>query len=365
MQWVEHPEEQTEAALLRRRGIRHGWVRARTPDSMPDRGAMLHHWNQARAIHLPGLFLPSVANHADHIRDALAIMRRVREGESCLDILDEPRYQRRLQPDFEMLAAVHSGHDPQEIEKIAFDAVKSGELFAEDLWMKVSRLSFYEEDASVRFRFSYGLEMFKAQEDDPLRERLAAELAERIFPECALVTEDAELNALLRDMLGLQPMFVERIIYSNAPNGGAQFHQDVEQGHLGVIYAQLHGRTGWLALPRSALLEEIRAFLAEGRVLLHADFDEGQLEALCHLARDRERLVDALESEDQGVLEQLLNQSPMFTRWLVEHGWGIMLQPGDVLLLPQQTTDLCCWHAVFCLDEEPGHALSFALAPGA
>ncbi|RMG90735.1 MAG: hypothetical protein D6703_07095, partial [Zetaproteobacteria bacterium] len=359
-------ELHSDAALLRRRGIRHGWVRARdSVSSTDDEGVMLLHWHQAKPIHLPSQLLPSVPDHAEHIRDALGIMQRVRGGESCLDILDEPRYQQRLQPDFEMLAAVHSGHDPQEIEKITFDAVKSGELFAEDLWMKVSRLSFYEEDASIRFRFSYGLEMFKAQEDDPLRERLAAELAQRVFPECAMVTENAELNALLRCMLGMQPLFVERIIYSNAPNGGAQFHQDVEQGHLGVVYAQLHGRTGWLALPRNELIDEIRTFLAEGSSLLSADFDEDQLESLQYLARDEQRLVEALESEDQGVLEQLLNHSPLFTRRLVEHGWGILLQAGDVLLLPQQATDLCCWHAVFCLDEEPGHALSFALATGA
>ncbi|RMH59922.1 MAG: hypothetical protein D6678_06995 [Zetaproteobacteria bacterium] len=345
---------------LRRRGCLHGYVRARRGRKMPEFKEIERDWRSARAIHLPGMLLAAVPGFADAIADALQIMRRVRSGESCLDILDEPRYRQRLLPDFEMLAAVHSGHDPQELEKIAFDAVKSGELFAEDIWLKVSRLSFHEQDASIRFRFSYGMEMFKAQEDDPLRERLAAELAERVFPECGIVSEHAELTRLLHALLGFAPAFVERIIYSNAPEGGAQFHQDVEQGHHGVLYAQLYGRTAWLALPRDALLREMTAFVRDELAAsgLAAD-EQWELRWLC---AHPEALIAQLEAEDQGVVERLLNQTPAFTRRLVTRGWGRVLQPGDVLLLPQHAVDACCWHAVFCLDDEPGHALSFALA---
>jgi len=357
MRWLSEPE--AGSFVLRRRGCVHGHVAA-DARRMPRLDALPRAWREARAIRLPGLLLDAVPAYADAIADALRIMQRVRAGESCLDILDAPVYQARLHPDFEMLAAVHSGHDAQELEKIAFDAVKSGELYAEDLWMKVSCLSFHEQDASIRFRFSYGIEMFKAQEDDPLRERLAAELAERVFPECAIVSRHEGLAALLQGLLGFRPEFVERIIYSNAPDGGAQFHQDVEQGHYGVVYAQLHGRTAWLALPREALLAEIVGFVrdeAQARALPAAAWRE--LRAWIEAPA---RLSARLEDEEQGALETLLNQTPAFTRRLVEHGWGLLLEPGDVLLLPQHDVRACCWHAVFCADDHAGHALSFALA---
>ncbi len=359
MRWLTDAAGQ-EGVLLQRRGTVHGRVAPEASPAMPDTATIMEGWQRSLAVRLPGMLLPYVSDYADAIADALTIMRRVRHGESCVDILDEAIYQQRLQPDFELLAAIHSGHDMQEIEKIAFDAVKSGELFAEDLWMKVSCLSFFDEDDSIRFRFSYGMEMFKDQEDDPLRERLAAELAERVFPECAMVTRHAALQALLQTLLGFRPDFVERIIYSNAPQGGAQFHQDVEHGHHGVVYAQLHGRTAWLALPREVLLREIDAFMALPDAL--PGFADDQLAALKAMAASQEKLVEAMESDDQGTLEILLNHTPAFTRQLVEHGWGLTLHAGDVLLLPQHSTADCCWHSVFCLDDEPGHSLSFALA---
>ena len=314
-------------------------------------------WQAAEPVRLPGLLLPDVERHAGAISEALELMRRVREGESCADILLQEPYISRIEPDFDLLSPVHSGHDAQEIEKIAFDAVKSGELHAEDLWLKVSRLSFFEEDASIRFRFSYGMEMFKNQEDDPLREMLAAELAERVFPECGIVCENNELRSLLHDILGFAPAFVERIIYSNAPGGGAQFHQDVEVGHGGIVYAQLYGHTAWLALPRAALLTHVREFL---------DANAGDMFAeLREISREESRLAALLEADDQGALEILLNATPAFTRKLIDAGHGLTLSPGDVLLLPQASTEHCCWHSVFCLEEadsrEAGHSLSFAL----
>jgi len=355
LRWLTDAEK-GRGIRLQRRGTVHGWVAPETPPEMPDTMTIMNGWQHSLPVRLPGMLLPCVAEYTTAITDALTIMRRVRDGESCVDILDEDVYQQRLQPDFELLAAVHSGHDMQEIEKITFDAVKSGELFAEDLWMKVSCLSFFDEDDSIRFRFSYGMEMFKNQEDDPLRERLAAELAERVFPECAMVTHHAELQELLQILLGFCPDFVERIVYSNAPQGGAQFHQDVEHGHRGVVYAQLYGRTAWLALPREALLREMNAFMAQPDAL------SGQLASLRAMAASQQGLVEMLESDDQDVLEVLLNHTPAFTRQLVEHGWGFTLQSGDVLLLPQHSTMDCCWHSVFCLDDKPGHSLSFALA---
>lgn len=351
MRWLGEADE-TGGWVLKRRGCTHGAI-AMNEDGRnlpaPERVASL--WNDAMPVRLPGMLLSEVDAHAGDIRDALTIMRRVRDGESCADILLEEPYCSRLEPDFDLLAAMHSGHDAQEIEKIAFDAVKSGELHAEDLWMKVSCLSFDDADDSIRFRFSHGMEMFKHQEEDPLREELAAELATRVFPECRMISAHRELCGLLAGVLGFSPVFVERLIYSNAPGGGAQLHQDVETGHAGVVYAQLFGHTAWLALPRNMLLEEISAFLAAGEP---PEF--GELKAMT-----QEALVALLESDDQGPLETLLNATPSFTRQLVDKGHGLVLAPGDILLLPQQSTQHCCWHSVFCLDEEPGHSLSFAI----
>ncbi len=362
---MKRPDSKAASATLQtlhRRGVGHGQVSIDTTNrKAPLPNAIKTRWNAAQPVHLPGLLLPGIEKHAGEIRDALNIMRRVRTGESCIDILIEEPFASRLEPDFDLLSPVHSG-DAQEIEKIVFDAVKSGELFAEDLWMKVSCLSFFDDDASIRFRFSYGMEMFKNQEDDPLREALAAELAARVFPECSILSEHAQLIELLTDVLGFAPAFVERIIYSNAPGGGAQFHQDVENDHVGIVYAQLYGHTAWLALPRADLLRHICDFLA-------AD-DSETFSELRDMAKNATRLAQLIESDEesnpQEALETLLNATPAFTTRLIEAGCGLTLAPGDVLLLPQASTEHCCWHSVFCLDDAalehpPGHSLSFAI----
>jgi len=351
MKWLGEADE-TGGWVLKRRGCTHGSIAmAEEQRAMAAPEQVAEQWKAAMPVRLPGMLLSEVDDHADDIRDALTIMRRVRAGESCADILLEEPYRSRLEPDFDLLAAMHSGHDAQEIEKLAFDAVKSGELHAEDLWMKVSCLSFHDTDDSIRFRFSYGMEMFKDQEDDPLREELAAELATRVFPECRMITAHRELCGLLAGVLGYSPVYVERLIYSNAPGGGAQLHQDVEGGHAGVVYAQLFGHTGWLALPRSVLLGEIEDFLSTTEI--------PEFNSLKGLHQDD--MIGLLESDDQGPLEALLNATPSFTRHLIEAGHGLVLAPGDILLLPQASTEHCCWHSVFCLDEEPGHSLSFAI----
>ncbi|HKJ82884.1 MAG TPA: hypothetical protein VJ961_02555 [Mariprofundaceae bacterium] len=350
---------------LRRRGVDLGWV---TPDqgrrNTPSAETIRTAWEQSEPVYLPGMLLEHLPDHLESIRDALTIMRRVREGESCADILDGEPYQGRLQPDFDLLAPVYNDSDEQEIEKVVFDAVKSGELHAEDLWMKCSCLSFHEADESIRFRFSYGMEMYKSHVGDALREHLASELANRVFPECRILAEHPELNALLTEALGQRPDYVEKIIYSNAPEGGAHFHQDVETAHTGVIYGQLYGHTGWLALPRQTLIETMRDFILDpaNDSALRCDFpDEADHEALKILANDQHKMAEQLEADDQGILERLLNGLPAFIHSLIAAGHGRVLSPGDVLLLPQTSTEQCCWHSVFCLGDEPGHALSFAM----
>jgi len=353
-----------QAWPLTRRGADLGWVAASSESRvMPSDDEIRETWNRAEAIRLPGILFEHLADHESAIRDALTIMRKVRDGESCADILSGEPYHSRLQPDFDLLAPVYNDADEQEIEKVVFDVVKSGELHAEDLWMKCSCLSFHEPDESIRFRFSYGMEMYKSHEGDLLRERLASELATRVFPECRVVTEHPELNGLLAESLGYRPEYVEKIIYSNAPEGGALFHQDVEKGHSGVLYAQLYGHTGWLTMPREALITAASVFIndaANADILERAFPDAADRRHLGALAADRQTMVELMEADDQEVLEVLFNTVPEFTGRLIDDGCGTVLSPGDVILLPQASTEHCSWHAVFCLDHEPGHALSFA-----
>ena len=52
---------------------------------------------------------------------------------------------------------------------------------------------------------------------------------------------------------------------------------------------------------------------------------------------------------------------PAFIRSLIDRGHGYIINPGDIILLPQHDADHCSWHAVYCLDDSPGEALSFAV----
>lgn len=346
---------------LTRRGFDLGWTATGQPGhTLPDAAQIATRWQAADFVRLPGILMDHVADYEAAIRDALAIMQRVRNGESCADILSGEPYHSRLQPDFDLLAPIYNDADAQEIEKVVFDVVKSGELHAEDLWMKCSCLSFFERDQSIRFRFSYGMEIYKSHEGDLLRERLAAELADRVFPECKMVSEHPELNDLLAAALGFSPEYVEKIIFSNAPEGGAQFHQDVEKGHAGVLYGQLFGHTGWIALPRAELIQAAQHFIRNAPEIIEKHFSVEARGKLARLSENAAAFAELLEADDQQELELLLNGIPEFTKVLLDAGWGQILHPGDVMLLPQASTEQCCWHSVFCLDDKPGHALSFA-----
>jgi len=352
-----------EAMLLTRRGCDLGYVTSGERPLMPTANELRRRWDAAEGIVLPGILSPLLPRYAEAVQATLAMMQKMRDGESLLDLLDAEPYGSRLAGRFELLAACHSEHDAQEIEKLLFDALNpDGSLLADELWMKASCLSFFEPDQSMRFRFSHGVEMFKDSEEDALREEQAAKLAEVLFPECAAIVENGALADAVAVAIGKPPHYPERLIYANAPHGGAQMHQDVERGHIGVVYAQLYGRTGWFALARETLLDEMESFLRNpaSAAALAQLLPEARRTAL--LTMDRAALADKLEADDQGEVEELLNRCPAFARQLLERGHGYLLNAGDVILLPQQSTEICCWHAVFCLDDFPGHSLSFAIA---
>ena len=354
-----------EAVLLRRRGTALAWVAERQRSEGPTAETLRAEWLASRPVMLADFAPAEVAAAETHVRSSLALTEAVLEGESAAALFERAPYAARLAPRFEMLATTEDEGDPQEIETIEFDAMEAGEPVAENLWVKLSWLSFEEDDASLRFRFSFGLVGYEDVAADRQRQQAAAELTEALFPESAVISANARLQALLAQALATERLaYVERIVYFNAPNGGAQFHQDVERGHLGVVFAQMHGRTGWLTLPKEMLMNEIQGLLADAdqadalaALLPYAALHK----ELAAFGADRMRLSQALDDGDSDALEIVLNRCPAFTRRLIEHGHCYLLRPGDLILLPQHDAARCAWHTVFCLDDYVGEALSFAI----
>src|SRR6185503_1388669 len=140
--------------------------------------------------------------------------------------------------------------------------------------------------------------------------------ADALFPECAVIAGNAPLVALVERAIGAPARLSERIVYSNAPGGGATFHHDDEPRQLGVVYGQLAGETAWLALPKRELARHVAEFARTPR--------------LRRLAGTERKALRALDRE--GGIARLLNETPAFTRRLVEHGALQHLSPGDALV---------------------------------
>lgn len=320
-------------------------------------------WQSGRPILLKAACLEELARHQGDITQAAQLHQAVLDEQSCDDLLDRPLYLERLKDNFESLGSSINEGDDQEIETTLFDAIHDNNLIAEDLWMKVSWLSFYEEDASLRFRFSFGVDLHEDVAADAQRQHYAALLCDAIFPESALITQNKTLVSSLNTLLKCKEVhFVERIVYFNSPQGGAYLHHDRERGHAGVVYAQITGSTFWLALTRSALVNEIITFVNECQTtswpkMLNSDMQT----KLAELASNPEELTAELESFSNDTLIHLINETELFVQQLINHGHSKTLKPGDILVLPQETEDLCCWHSVFTLGETSGEALSFAI----
>jgi hypothetical protein len=354
-----------EALWLSQRGVQLGWIAEQRRPQVPAAAEARTAWQAACPLLLPGMAAAELPAHAPAIAAAHDLMEAILEGEDLERRLQQEAYAARLASRFELLAASYDEGDAQQIITLEFDALEHGAVAAENLWIRVSWLSYEEDDASLRFRFSFGMEHYEDVAADPARQRHAAALCEALFPESVLISANEHLNAYLRELLGGREFtYVERIVYFNAPGGGARFHHDVERGHLGVVFAQLSGRTAWLSLSTEQLLDEVQSFLdrRDADALLRASVRPAAARAeLLALASNREALADYLHRRDNDPMERLLNCTPAFTRRLIEDGHAFILHPGDMILLPQHDVDRCAWHAVYCLDEVPGEALSFAV----
>lgn len=351
---------------LLRRGIHHGWI---GQAGRPVAGSVAQGkaaWAVAEAVLLPGLVASELPAHSANLLQSAHLMEAVMDGEACEDLFDQAPYAARFGPCFELLSGVYDEGEPQAIGTVEFEVMEHGEPTDEVVWVKASWLSFDDDDASLRFRFSHGHDLFEDVAIDFARQKTAGELCDALFPESRVLTGSDPLRQTLSQILSAPELaFVERIVYFNAPNGGAQFHHDVERGHLGVVFAQLTGRTGWLALPKMALVEEIERFLARPDLsdrLKLALPKAAHRKKLLAKAAQRAQLIEWMDDcNNHTPLEALLNRVPEFTQQLVERGYAFIVEPGDVLLLSQHEIDQCAWHSVFCLDEAPGEALSFAV----
>lgn len=322
----------------------------------------LEKWQSGYPVLLKQAVTNELEEHQASIQHTETLVKAILDKQECDSQLAKEPYLSRLEPKFESLGCAYNEGDQQEIEMVMFDATDGDDIIGEDLWLKVSWLSFHDEDPSLRFRFSFGIDLEEDVSADPQRQLLAAELSDAVFPESSIITNNQALNEKLKIVLdGKEASFVERIIYFNAPNGGAYLHHDLERGHSGVVFAQLSGSTFWLALPKHALVEEIIAF-SKCQPWPESLTLEMRKE-MSDLLLDRRYLSEQLNSFSNSCLIHLINETEEFIQFLISRGHSKHLNPGDVLLLPQTTADTCCWHSVFCSGEEMGQALSFAIRP--
>lgn len=328
------PRPPRSHAILRR-GVRHGFLyRTSAPTAVAD---PLAAWRESEPLYLPGVLNASRAAHERDIRRTRALFERTRRG--TVDFQRE--MWRRLQGKRKWAAAgaVVDLSDEREIEKVYVDE-RNG---SKELWAKLSWVSRDERDESVRIRFSFGSEVHDDWHQDADRAAAADRLAEALFPECRLITRHTALTGLLRKLLGKAARLSERIVFANAPGGGAVFHHDHETEQRGVLFAQLAGRTLWFALPKRRL-----ATLVAGQA-------RGDLARRMSTAG---RALRALDRTGLPPLERLLNSTPRFTKALVDARSAFVLSAGDVMLLPSHGPNDVAWHSVFALGEKPslGHS---------
>jgi len=351
--------------LLQRRGYQVAWVAPfNTPIKSFDIKQAKKIWESQEALYLPGYITAEQVNFQEEVRHSHALYRQIINGKACDELLDAPYYSGRLLPVYDMLATTEDEADPQEIVTLEFDVLQEGDVIAENLWIKLSWLSFIEEDPSFRLRFSFGIAGYENVAEDFQRQRHAGNLTETVFPESVLISQNKPLAALLQSLLDIdQVAYVERIIYFNAPKGGAQFHQDVEPGHFGVVYAQLSGETVWISLAKNNLVKEIILFFKDEKKLdLLADEIKPEfIQFLSHLVKNPDALSAYLDERENDPLEVFINQSPSFTQQLLAQGYAYQLSAGDLILLPQKSITNCNWHSVYCTSDKEGEALSFAI----
>jgi hypothetical protein len=354
---------------LSRRGVDHGQVAELRPDGLvPPRPRRRRRevieserWVAARPILLPGA--AERARVALVSEDVDGLHARLEERGGLRAFLD--RCAGRLAPGFRVLAQEPTLADPErDLERV----LVASERGPEDLWLKTGRLSTHPEDRSLRLRVSFGEEGDDDASRDDERQALVGELARCVLPGARALDGLDELRAALERHVGGPVLGTQHIAYWNAPGGGARFHHDAfaepaEGGQRGVVFAQLTGRTVWLALSIEELAARVRElvrWLEDGDLpWLREELANGW-DALVEVARSRTPCLAELGRPGCGLLGPLVD-APAFTSYLTDAGHALVLHPGDVLLLPNHGLERTAMHSVFAASERPGYALSVAV----
>ncbi len=321
---------------LRRRGADLGYV-VEVDRRRPTRREALDRWRRSEPVFLPGILGDGPRHHGTAIATSLRMFDRLRAGGA---FLDEIEHRIGNDPDLRYAGSTADRNDPREIERVFVDARTGGKIVASDLWTKLAWIANDDSDRSLRIRFSAGLEQVEAwlQATD-LTAGWVDQFATRAFPESAAILTCTPLRDLLQELLARPHRLSERIVYNNAPGGGAVFHHDAEPGQLGVAFNQLEGRTAWLSLAKRRLA----ALLVR----------TGHQQTLSHA-------MAALDRADAS-LWRVLNRDAGFTAALAARGALFVLQAGDTILLPSQGMDDVAWHSVIALGRRPSLAHSYGL----
>jgi len=356
-----------ERLELARRGRSHGRV-ALLPDPgarRPRPSQARHLWQRGRPLCLPGELSPLLRDWRNELHRALLRADDLATGAGLGGVLERALGGRgaRFRPAGELDCV-----DPE--RDLARVAVADTQAPDRRLWAKSGRLSTYAADRSLRLRFGFGDEVADDDSRDEPSHRALAALARAACPEVALVEGDRDLWGLVAEAAGAKLYPTGTIVYWNEPEGGARLHHDAFRdddtgGQRGVCYAQLVGRTFWLALSSGDLARraiEFHDLLAAGEMpWLREELGAAPIETLRDLSQDPAALLAELALPDQGRLGPLLDRGPEFTLFLVDSGHGVLLEPGDVLLLPNHGLVRTAMHSVFCASPGRTLALSFGL----
>lgn len=328
---------------LRRRGTHHGRHRP-VARGFPAPSEVERRFAADQAVLLPGVLVPDLARQRRAIRSTLELFERLRRGAEW-----QPEVRKRLEGAswFSPSGSLVDPGDPREIEKVFVDGMRAKRFVARGLYAKLSWIAHDERDVSLRIRFSFGSENELDWQKETRRAPWADRYAERVFPECAVLAGNRRLAALIEGLLGRRVRLSERIIYNNAPGGGALFHHDCEPRQHGVLFGQLEGETAWLALPKRELARHIAGFV--------------RTPALRRLAGTPARALAALDREGDARVARLLNETPAVTARLAEAGTLFHLRAGDALLVPNHAWNDTCWHTVFALGKRASLAHSYGI----
>ncbi len=339
------PAPRSTKIRLRRRGVDHGEYSVDREESTP-LDAQEARWRSDEPLVLRAIAARGVRRFARDIERTLALFDALRRGAS-FEALAAHRLARAA---FRPAGVTIDLGDTREIEKLFVDALSaSGRAVARDLYAKLSWIAFDESDASLRVRFSFGAEALLDWQKETRRARWSDAFARALFPECRAIDENAALLGIIERLLARRVRLSERIIYSNAPGGGATFHHDDEPRQLGVVYTQLEGSTAWFALPKRRLAEHVA--------------NAARSAALRGRAGTIRKALRSLDETSDPLLGRLLNATPAFSRRLASAGELYVLRAGDSILLPSHGPDDVCWHAVFALGRKPSLAHSYGIFP--